>query len=110
MKDRKPGPSREQVDKVIEFIVANEPLFAVGEIENFGVRQRGYVNAPSDLRFLMAAAMEHKDKPAVVFEDQRWTYGELIGKAVAVANGLVERHGVTPGTRVVLAMRNCPPS
>ncbi|WP_417492638.1 class I adenylate-forming enzyme family protein [Maricaulis sp.] len=108
MTDRKPAPSRDQVDKVVEFIVANEPLFAVGEIENFGVKQRGYVNAPPDLRFLLAAAMEFKDKTAVVFEDQRWTYGELIGNAIAVANGLIERHGVTPGTRVVLAMRNCP--
>mgnify|MGYP003639519725 CR=1 FL=1 len=108
MADRKPAPPRAQVDKVIEFIVANEPLFAVGEIENFGVKQRGYVNAPPDLRFLMVAAMEHKDRTAVVFEDQRWTYGELVGKSIAVANGLIERHGVTPGTRVVLAMRNCP--
>lgn len=108
MADRKPAPSRDQVDKVVEFIVANEPLFAVGEIENLGVRQRGYVNAPPDLRFLMATAMEFKDRTAIVFEDQRWTYGELIGKAIALANGLIERHGVTPGTRVVLAMRNCP--
>ncbi|WP_417482125.1 class I adenylate-forming enzyme family protein [Maricaulis sp.] len=108
MADRKPAPSRDQVDKVVEFIVANEPLFAVGEIENFGVKQRGYVNAPPDLRFLLATAAEFKDKTAVVFEDQRWTYGELVGKAIAVANGLIERHGVTPGTRVVLAMRNCP--
>tara|TARA_R110000868_G_scaffold257504_1_gene514656 strand:+ start:10506 stop:12215 length:1710 start_codon:yes stop_codon:yes gene_type:complete len=108
MAERKPAPSRAQTDKVVDFIIANEPLFAVGEIENFGVKQRGFVNAPPDLRFLMAAAMEHKDKMAVVFEDQRWTYGEMLGKAVAIANGLIARHGVTPGTRVVLAMRNCP--
>lgn len=108
MASRKPAPSRDQLDKVVEFIVANEPLFAVGEVETFGVKQPGYVNAPADLRFLMAAAMEHAEKIAVVFEDQRWTYGELIGKAFAVANSLITRHGVTPGTRVVLAMRNCP--
>ncbi len=108
MPQRKPAPTRAQLDQVVAYIVQNEPLFAVGEIENFGVKQRGYPNAPPDLRFLMQAAMEHADKTAVVFEDQRWSYGELIGKAVAIANGLISRHGVTPGTRVVLAMRNCP--
>ena len=108
MADRKPAPSRAQLEKIVEIIVQKEPLFAVGEIENFGVKQRGYVNAPPDLRFLLQAAMEFADNTAVVFEDQRWTYGELVGKSIAVANGLISRHGVTPGTRVVLAMRNCP--
>jgi long-chain acyl-CoA synthetase len=108
MADRKPAPSRAQLEKIVEIIVQKEPLFAVGEIENFGVKQRGYVNAPPDLRFLMQAAMGFADKTAVVFEDQRWTYGELVGKSIAVANGLISRHGVKPGTRVVLAMRNCP--
>lgn len=48
------------------------------------------------------------DKDGVVFEDQRWTFGELVGKSVAFANALIERHGVTPGTRIALAMRNSP--
>jgi len=108
MATRKPAPSREDREKLVMAVLENEPFLAVGEIENFGVKQRGYINAPPDLRFLMMLAMEHADKTAVVFEDQRWTYGELVAKSIAVANGLISRHDVKPGTRIALAMRNCP--
>jgi len=108
MADRKSAPPRETREKLVMAVLENEPTFAIGEIENFGIKQRGYVNAPPDLRFLLMMAMEHADKTAVVFDDQRWTYGELVAKSVAVANGLIERHGVTPGTRIALAMRNSP--
>ena len=108
MAERKQAPSREARDKLVTAVVENEPIFAIGEIENFGVKQRGYINAPPDLRVLLAMAMENADKTAVVFEDQRWTYGELVANSLAVANGLISRHGVTPGTRIALAMRNSP--
>ena len=76
MAERKQAPSREARDKLVTAVVESEPIFAIGEIENFGVKQRGYINAPPDLRVLLAMAMENADKTAVVFEDQRWTYGE----------------------------------
>ncbi len=108
MSERKPAPTREQLEQIYAGIIAQEPTFAIGEVEVLGVKQRGYVNAPPDLRFLLLMALEHADKTAVVLEDQRWTYGDLVGRSVAVAVGLVERHGITPGTRVALAMRNSP--
>jgi long-chain acyl-CoA synthetase len=108
MTNRKAAPPREQMQKLIEAVIANEPMFAVGEIENFGIKQRGYVNAPTDLRFLIMLAAGHGDRTAVVLDDQNWSYGELAAKSIAVANGLISRHGVTPGTRVALAMRNSP--
>jgi len=108
MAERKQAPTRDQLEPVIMHILQNEEMFQLGEVEIRGVKQRCYVNAPADLRFLLVAAMEHADREAVVFEDQRWTYGDIIGKAAAIANGLISRHGVTPGTRIALAMRNSP--
>lgn len=108
MAERKSAPTRAQLEPIVHHIIANEPMFNIGEAEIFGVKQRAYVNAPADLRFLLVAALEHADREAVVFEDQRWTYGDLIGRSVAIAAGLAERHGVKPGTRVALAMRNSP--
>lgn len=108
MTQRKPAPSREQMEQLVHAVVANEPVFAVGEVDVFGVKQPGYVNAPPDLRFVLLKAMEHADKTAVVYEGTRWTYGELVGKSVAVANGLRARADFEQGTRVALALRNCP--
>ncbi len=108
MAERKPAPTRAELEPVVMHILQNEPMFKLGEVDIRGVKQRAYVDAPADLRFLLVAALEHAEREAVVFEDQRWTYGELIGKAVAIANGLISRHGVTPGPRVALAMRNSP--
>lgn len=108
MSAERKGPTRAQVEPYVMHILENEEMFKLGAAEIRGVTHRVYSGAPADLRFLLVAAMEHAEKTAIVFEDQRWTYGELIGKAVAIANGLIERHGVTPGTRIALAMRNSP--
>lgn len=105
---RRPAPSRELIDRCVQHILETEDVLKVGEVEVFGVRQPGYVNAPGDLRFLLMKAMEYADQTAVVLDDQRWSFGELAGKSVAIANALIERHGVTPGTRVALALRNSP--
>ena len=108
MTARPQAPSRGHIEKVIEFILANEPMFKIEETEVLGVKQRAYVNAPPDLRFLFMAAQEHLDNEAVVLGDVRWTYRELIGKSLAVANGLREKHGIRQGDRVALALRNSP--
>ena len=108
MAKRKPAPPRATLEAIARQICAAEEMLNVGETDVLGVTQPAYVNAPADLRFLLVKAMEHADKTAVVFEDQRWTFGELVGRSVAFANALRERHGVVPGTRVALAMRNCP--
>ena len=36
MAERKQAPSREARDKLVTAVVESEPIFAIGEIENFG--------------------------------------------------------------------------
>ena len=108
MAQRKPAPPRAQLEAIARQITAAEEVLNVGEADILGVRQPAYVNAPPDLRFLLMKAMEHGEATAVVFEDQRWSYAELAGRSVAFANALIDRHCVTPGTRVALAMRTSP--
>ncbi|GLK51069.1 class I adenylate-forming enzyme family protein [Maricaulis virginensis] len=108
MAQRKQAPARAQLEAIARQITQAEEVLNVGEAEILGVRQPAYVNAPGDLRFLLMKAMEHAEKEGVIFEDQRWTFGELVGRSVAFANALIQRHGVTPGTRIALAMRNSP--
>ncbi len=47
------------------------------------------------------------DYPALLFEDQWHTSGELFDRASRIATGLAEL-GVQPGDRVVVSMANCP--
>ncbi|WP_323761056.1 class I adenylate-forming enzyme family protein [Maricaulis sp.] len=108
MAQRKPAPPRAMLEQIARKVAEAEPALNIGEADVLGVRQKAYVNAPADLRFLLLKAMEHGDKTAVVFEDQRWSFNDLAARSVAVANTLIDRHGVKPGTRVALALRNCP--
>lgn len=108
MAQRKPAPQRAVIEHIARQVTEAEEVLNIAETDVLGTRQLAYVNAPADLRFLLLKAMEHSDKTAVVFENQRWTFADLVARSVAVANTLIDRHGVTPGTRVALAMRNSP--
>ena len=69
--------------------------------------------AGQDIRTLLRAqATARRDKAFLIwapFEgaEQRWTYGEFVGRAERVAAGLWRR-GVQPGDRVLIHLENCP--
>ncbi|NYZ16157.1 AMP-binding protein [Azospirillum sp. RWY-5-1] len=58
---------------------------------------------------LTRAARLRPDRTAV-FEGERpvWSYRGLARHAASLAAGLAARHGLVPGDRVALVMRNCP--
>ena len=58
-------------------------------------------------RLLDQAAQRFGDVPAVVYNQTRWTYQELLASVNRMAGGL-SRYGVRRGDRVVLALPNCP--
>lgn len=73
-----------------------------------GVEYTAYKHAPASLRAVYAAAAAHGDKEFVVYEDERWTFSDVLGLAWQMADALGKRHGVLPGDRVGIAMRNYP--
>ena len=48
------------------------------------------------------------DKPAIYFEDQIWTYADLLARTNRIAHVLVDELGVVPGTCVLLRSANHP--
>jgi len=48
------------------------------------------------------------DRPAVIFGDVTWSYGDLLATANRIANVLVEDYGMIPGERVILRSSNHP--
>src|SRR3954465_3983705 len=82
--------------------------FALVEETVDGVPVRVFRNAPPSLRAVLELTREHADRDAVVFEDERVTYGELLAVAGGLGTRFGERYRLEPGDRVAVAMRNYP--
>jgi len=44
----------------------------------------------------------------IVYEDEDWTFAEVMQEVDALGHALVHHYGVQPGDRVGIAMRNYP--
>ncbi len=73
-----------------------------------GIPMRVFDAAPPNMRLVWEGAAAHGDNPYLVYEDETTTYAEAQAKVRSLAHLLVEEHGVQPGDRVAVAMRNYP--
>ena len=73
-----------------------------------GIEYKAYKNAPTTLVELFAPARDHGDKEALVYEDERWTFAQLLQQAAAIGHQLVHELNLQQGARVAIAMRNYP--
>ncbi|PQA87786.1 class I adenylate-forming enzyme family protein [Hyphococcus luteus] len=90
-------------------LLAENPMFKVGEAEIRGAAYRVFENAPKSLAGLFAAsAVTHGEKEFLIFEDERISFAELWRRACRLANALHDELGVKQGDKVALAMRNYP--
>jgi long-chain acyl-CoA synthetase len=95
------------------YLAAREELaapgspFATAYIEVRGSQLKSFVNAPPTMRAIWETTTAHSDKDYIVYEDERYTYGEIQVKVRKLAAHLAA-HGVERGSRVGLAMRNYP--
>jgi acyl-CoA synthetase (AMP-forming)/AMP-acid ligase II len=81
--------------------------FATTMIEVGGVPMKAFAAAPPDMRVLWEMTAAHGDKDYLVYEDERFTYAEVHAQVRKLARHLVD-NGVSPGSRVAIAMRNYP--
>ena len=81
--------------------------FEVVEVSVRGQSLRAYKNAPPDLRTLWQLSAGYGDKDYLVYGDERWTFERAHREVASIANWLLD-HGVEPGDRVAIAMRNYP--
>jgi long-chain acyl-CoA synthetase len=81
--------------------------FEIEEVLVHGQKLRAYANAPSSLRDIWLVSQGHADRDALVYGEERWTYGEAHSAIGSVANWLAEE-GLQAGDRVAIAMRNYP--
>lgn len=82
--------------------------FALTDATVRGIPMKVFASAPPNLRAVWEAATQFGDRDYIVYEDERLTYAEVAAQVRALAWRLRVEHGVGPGDRVAIAMRNYP--
>jgi len=83
-------------------------IFELVEGEVRGVRMPVFKNAPPSLRELFASARTRGDRDFLVYEDERWSFDEVMRHVDGLGAALVAHFGVKKGDRVAIGMRNYP--
>jgi len=95
-------------DEAVAAVTGPGGPFELAEAEVGGERLRVFKNTPPSLRALFGAARARGDATFLVFEDERWSFADVMAKADALGSALAGRYGIRPGDRVAIAMRNYP--
>jgi long-chain acyl-CoA synthetase len=90
-----------------ELTAAGGP-FETTTIEVRGVPTKVFKTAPPDMRTIWQLAAGHGDATYLVYEDERLSYADVDAGVRSLAARLRDLHGVNPGDRVAIAMRNYP--
>jgi long-chain acyl-CoA synthetase len=97
----------EELNAVWNEQIAPGQMFEVVTIDVRGAPTRSFTHAPNSLREFWLSAAAYGDREYLIYEDERITYAQAHNQSAAVANWL-HLHGVKPGDRVAIAMRNYP--
>jgi long-chain acyl-CoA synthetase len=82
--------------------------FALVTEDVLGVPTKVFATAPPTLKSLFDGARLRGDQEYIVYEDETYTYAEVMAGVDAIGAMLVDRYGVQKGDRVAIAMRNYP--
>ena len=97
----------DELERAWTTLTAPGAQFEIAETPVRGQHLREYKNAPPTLRDLWQISTAHGDKDYLVYESERWTFERAHREVASIANWLFE-HGIEPGDRVAIAMRNYP--
>ena len=89
-------------------VTAPGERFAITTAQIDGRTTKVFANTPPNLKLLVDSARTRRDETFLVYEDERWTFGDWIDAVDAFAAALVDTYGVAKGDRVAIAMRNYP--
>ncbi|NLV55481.1 MAG: acyl--CoA ligase [Acidimicrobiales bacterium] len=95
-------------DEAVQQVTAPGGPFEITEIEVDGHRVNAFLHAPPSVPAVLAGARARGDRPFLVYEDETWTFADVMAHVDGLGAALVERHGIARGDRVGIAMRNYP--
>jgi long-chain acyl-CoA synthetase len=89
-------------------VTAPGERFETTEIEVGGNKVKAFKHAPGSLRDIFSLSRTRGDATFLVYEDERWSFDDVMASVDGLASALVERYGVSKGDRVSIGMRNYP--
>src|SRR5215207_3432650 len=89
-------------------VTAPGQRFETDRVEIGGRGVTVFRHAPPTLREVFATDRTRGDRDFLVYEDERWSFDEVMRQVDALGHLLVHDHGVRVGDRVAIAMRNYP--
>ncbi len=96
-------------EEAVAVLTGPDAPFEIADAEVLGRPSRIFTKIPPALRDLFDLIRARPaDDVYLVFEDERWTNGDMVKSIDEIATVLVERYGVTKGDRVAINMRNFP--
>jgi long-chain acyl-CoA synthetase len=95
-------------DEAIDQVTGPGGPYEISEAVIRGEPLRVFKNTPPSLRSLWDLARARGDQTFLVYENESWSFSELMRHVDALGAALVHRFGVSPGDRVAIAMRNYP--
>lgn len=95
-------------EEALEELTTPGSRFELGEASIRGVHTRIFKQLPASLRELFAVSRSRGDAPFLIYEDEVWSFADVMAKLDALGDVLVNRYGVKHGDRVAIAMRNYP--
>ncbi len=98
-----------RMDAALAALTGEGAPLALGSVNVAGVDMPLITGVPQTLPpYFAHYSAEHADKTFLVAGDERLTFGTVYAAATQVAHALVATHGVQPGDRIGIAMRNSP--
>jgi long-chain acyl-CoA synthetase len=94
-------------DEAVEAVTASGQRYETERIVVDGVKLTAFKNVPRSLRELFGS-LRGREGTFLVYEDERWSVADFVGRMDALGAALVERYGVRPGDRVAVGMRDYP--
>ncbi len=95
-------------DDAVKVATAPGTLYELEDKIINGLEYTAFKYCPQSLRQLFDLGRLRPENEAIVYEDERYTYKELVDRVDSTANMLVEKFGVKKGDNVSIAMRNYP--
>ncbi len=89
-------------------VTAPGERFETGTVDIDGIPTTVFVNGPASLRVVFDTARARGDDTFLVYEDERWSFAEVMRQVDALGSLLVDTYGVRKGDRVAIGMRNYP--
>jgi long-chain acyl-CoA synthetase len=95
-------------EEAVAQVTAPGAPFELADVTVAGISYHTFKNAPQNMRQIFGSARARGDQVFLVYEDERWSFKDVMANVDALAAALVTRYGVQKGDRVAIGMRNYP--